>query len=199
MSDLNCKNILTFIHQVENLKQECRHSWTSKGRQESVAEHSWRLVLLVLVCYPHLCIKVDLLKALKLAILHDIGEAKIGDKHYLEIEKNKLSKSNRLHDEKLAIVELSQLLGQNDIAIYDLWDEFQYVRTPEAELVNCLDKLEACIQHNEANITTWTDDEISSIDEYFKNIKSNDIFIQKFKNLIKDETMKKLLRSNKKL
>lgn len=52
MKEPNNKRVLNFLHAMEQLKHECRHSWTSKGRQESVAEYSWLLFYKMHVCYP---------------------------------------------------------------------------------------------------------------------------------------------------
>ena len=63
---------------AERLKCSLRHSWTSSGRQESVAEHSWRLALLAALVsdeFPGL----DREKLLLLCLFHDIGEAFTGD------------------------------------------------------------------------------------------------------------------------
>ncbi|MEF1325969.1 HD domain-containing protein, partial [Vibrio owensii] len=57
--------ILTFLREAEQLKSTLRTAWTSSGRHESTAEHTWRLCLLAMLVaehYPHL----DMLKVLKL-------------------------------------------------------------------------------------------------------------------------------------
>ena len=61
--------VTQFIALMEKLKNELRHSWTSTGRQESVAEHSWRLALLVMTIHPHLEHPVDLNRCLKMALV----------------------------------------------------------------------------------------------------------------------------------
>ena len=37
----------------------------------------------------------------------------------------------------------------------DIFREVREKKTPEARLVNAMDKLEALIQHNEADLSTW--------------------------------------------
>ncbi|MDO9391920.1 MAG: HD domain-containing protein, partial [bacterium] len=44
---MNLELLLSFLGKLEKLKCIPRHSWTSSGRQESVAEHSWRLAAIV--------------------------------------------------------------------------------------------------------------------------------------------------------
>lgn len=65
---------IEFLNKIEKLKCNTRHSWTSTGRQESVAEHSWRLAVMAMLCedeYPDLNIS----KVIKMCLIHDIGEA----------------------------------------------------------------------------------------------------------------------------
>lgn len=176
-----------FLHEVEQLKQELRHSWTSQGRQESVAEHSWRLAVMLLVCAPYLKEKIDLLRAVKIALFHDLGEAKIGDRHYLDIDDQEC----RSTSEEKAIRELTILLP-NGLPIFDLWKEFENRESLEAKVVYFLDKLEACIQHNEADISRWTQRELDSIDNYFNQLQVEDSFLLELKLHVMRETNKKI-------
>lgn len=184
--------ILDFVHATEQLKQELRHSWTSNGRQESVAEHSFRVALMLVICAPYLNKKIDVLKALKLALFHDLGEAKIGDQHYLDIMKNEELRKNRFQKEELAIHDLTNVLGSQEPLI--LWKEFEEKDSEEAKIVYFLDKLEACIQHNEASLSTWTEREIDSIDEYFNHFNTEDTFLLTLKETVKSESFNKCFK-----
>ncbi|MBR6784193.1 MAG: HD domain-containing protein [Clostridia bacterium] len=69
---------IKFLNVIEKLKCNTRHSWTSTGRRESVAEHSWRLAIMAMLCrdeYPSL----DIDKVIKMCLIHDLGEAITGD------------------------------------------------------------------------------------------------------------------------
>lgn len=186
------ERILNFLHSIEQLKHELRHSWTSKGRQESVADHSWRVALMLIICAPYLDKKIDLLKALKLAILHDIGEAKIGDRHYLDIINDATEKETRSRLEMQAVNELTLLLGDEGNSIASLWAEFENKTSEEAKIVYFIDKLEVCVQHNEADISTWTREEIDTIWEYYDLLKINDSFLSLLKEAVESETIRKL-------
>src|SRR6185436_5521033 len=59
---------------AEKMKTILRHSWISNGRRESDAEHSWRLALMAMVLHPHLKPKPDLLRTMKMVIIHDLCE-----------------------------------------------------------------------------------------------------------------------------
>ena len=57
------RQYIDFLHKIEKLKCHTRHSWNSEGKRESVAEHSWRLSVMALLCadeYPDL----DMVKVL---------------------------------------------------------------------------------------------------------------------------------------
>ena len=73
------RELAQFLLLAERLKCELRHSWLSSSRQESVAEHTWMMALMAMVVAPVLQQPVDLLKVLKMIVLHDIAEVIIGD------------------------------------------------------------------------------------------------------------------------
>ncbi len=187
---MDAKNILSFIHKAESLKRVLRHSWLSDGRQESAAEHSWRVSLMVLLSAPSLEGKVDLLKSLKIAVIHDIVECYAGDIPAFDKEARKENK-------KKEIDAINKIKEDFDDPITDeivgLWKEFEERRTPEARFVVAIDKLEMRIQHNEADIDTWKDIEfsrsLSSSDRYC----SHDSFLKKLNGLIVDESRKKII------
>ena len=70
--------LLETLHIAERLKDELRHCDTSKGRRESVAEHSWRIALMALFMqdeFPEL----DINKVIQMCLIHDLGECFTGD------------------------------------------------------------------------------------------------------------------------
>ena len=69
-------SILETLRLAERLKSELRHSWTSSGRRESVAEHSYQMALMAVLLHPHLERSVDLCHVLQMALVHDLVEAK---------------------------------------------------------------------------------------------------------------------------
>jgi putative hydrolase of HD superfamily len=73
--------IMDVLQLAEKLKFELRHSWLSNGRQKSVAEHTWRMLLMAILIEPLLDQKVDLARLLKMIIIHDLVEAEAGDDH----------------------------------------------------------------------------------------------------------------------
>ncbi len=146
---MNPREYIEFLNKIEKLKCNTRHSWTSSGRHESVAEHSWRLAIMAMLCadeYPEL----DMNKVIKMCLIHDFGEAITGDiPAFIKTEKNEL-------DEDAAVTKLLSALPDGiQSELKSLFDEMNAKETGEAKLFKSLDNLEALISHNEADISSW--------------------------------------------
>jgi len=149
-------SILKVLALAERLKFELRHSYTSSGRQESVAEHTWRMSLMAVLIEPLLKQKVDTARLLKMVILHDLVEAEASDISALDVLRNPEIKIDKIQREKRAIENLRNALQEtNGQEIYDLFYEFENKETYEAQVANALDKLEVQLQHNHADFSTW--------------------------------------------
>jgi len=148
--------ILKVLALAERLKFELRHSYTSSGRQESVAEHTWRMSLMAVLIEPLLKQKIDMVRLLKMIILHDLVEAEARDVSALDVLRNPEIKLDKIEKEKQAIENLRLTLeNTNGQEIFDLFYEFEEKQTYEAKVANALDKLEAQLQHNHADFSTW--------------------------------------------
>src|SRR5215471_17820011 len=97
------KSILTVLKLAERLKFELRHSYTSSGRQESVAEHTWRMSLMAVLIEPLLSQKVDTARLLKMIIIHDLVEAEAKDISALDVLRDPSIKIQKMAEEKKAI------------------------------------------------------------------------------------------------
>ena len=149
-------SILKVLTLAEKLKFELRHSYTSIGRQESVAEHTWRMSLMAVLIEPLLTQKVDTSRLLKMIIIHDLVEAEAKDISALDVLRNPDIKIGKIEKEKQAIENLRELLKEtNGQEIYNLFYEFENKETYEALVANALDKLEVQLQHNHADFSTW--------------------------------------------
>jgi putative hydrolase of HD superfamily len=143
------RKLIEFLNIIEKLKCNTRHSWTSSGRQESVAEHSWRLAVMALLTadeFPN----VDIDKVIKMCLIHDFGEAITGDiPAFLKTKQDE-------DTEDLAIAELLEFLPKAIASEFaSLFADMAERTTPEAKLLKALDNLEALVSHNEAPLDTW--------------------------------------------
>lgn len=142
-------NLIAFLDAAEKLKCNTRHSWTSSGRQESVAEHSWRLCVFAWLL-RHEFPELKMERVIELCMFHDIGEALTGD--FAAFHKGEQEE----HREEEALKQLTELLdGPEKEELAELLREVVEKKTPEAVLFTALDKMEALLQHNEAPISSW--------------------------------------------
>lgn len=175
---------------MENLKTELRHSWLSDGRQESVAEHSWRLSFMVVLFGSHLDQPIQMEKALKMAIVHDIVVAEAGD---LPDFDQSVSQKMRQSEEQRAITNVKSLLNNHvGKEIYDIWQEFQAKQTYESKFIHALNKLEAIIQHNEADISTWVDWNIQHNRKAASDECRFDSYLTELSRLLQEQVDRKL-------
>ncbi len=146
---MNQRDYIDFLNKIEKLKCNTRHSWTSSGRRESVAEHSWRLAVMAMLCadeYPDL----DINKIVKMCLIHDFGEAITGD-----IPSFYKTESDEAKEEKAIANLLSTLPEPYKTEFSYLFVEMDEMKTNEAKLFKALDKMEAVVSHNEADLSTW--------------------------------------------
>lgn len=149
--------ILETLNTAENLKKELRHSWLSDGRHESVAEHSWRLTLMVMLLHDKLDQPVDFTRCLQIAALHDLGEAKAGDIPVFDIQ-TETAKKEKFQAEEKAMEEIcGNLAPDKGSHFMELWQEYEECTSYEAKFVKALDKIEVHLQHVEAPISTWSE------------------------------------------
>lgn len=145
--------ILDLTALSERLKRELRHSWLADGRQESVAEHTWQMALLALLVHRRLERPTDLLRTLKLILVHDLVEAIAGDVPFFETGARKDGKAAR---EAAAIEEIrARIGGAEGEELHELWHAFEAGVCQEAKVARALDHLEVQIQHNLADLATW--------------------------------------------
>ena len=143
----NIDKVIRFIKEIENLKSVTRTAWTKTGRRESTAEHSWRLAMLLMVLREDFK-DLDIDKAIKMSLVHDLGELYDGDIS----AKLQNDNDNKAEMEENAMRRMLTILPENLAEnIYDLWKEYNECSTKEAKLVKAMDKLETIVQHNQGN------------------------------------------------
>ena len=145
MESSSISSRLDFLRKAEKLKDTLRSAYTTSGRTESVAEHTWRLTLLAVTFADELP-DIDLLKLLKICILHDLGEA-VGGDIPAPLQNATSSKSAKEREDFLSLVET--LPDEVRSEFVSLWDEYEDGESPEARVAKALDKLETILQHNQ--------------------------------------------------
>ncbi|MDY6151860.1 MAG: HD domain-containing protein, partial [Terrisporobacter sp.] len=143
----NIDKVIRFIKEIENLKSVTRTAWTKTGRRESTAEHSWRLAMLLMVLREDFK-DLDIDKAIKMSLVHDLGELYDGD---ISAKLQNDNDNKAYMEEKAMRRMLTTLPDGISEKIYDLWKEYNECCTKEAKLVKAMDKLETIVQHNQGD------------------------------------------------
>ena len=144
MTKTELDGVLQFLMAAGALKDTHRSGHTDGGAPESTAAHSWRLALWVIALEPHLA-DYNIEKLLKIAILHDLGEAITGDVPAIHQVGDQ---SARQAAEREAVRTLSAPLdGTLAAAITRLVEDYDAAGSKEARLMKGLDKLETMLQH----------------------------------------------------
>ena len=133
-------------------------------RYESITDHSWRVAMLVLLFENKLSQKIDTVKALKMALIHDLPEVFCGDESPLGKDGtgknthafNDEKAQQRYQEEKMSAEKLFKMLpDQIGNELLDLWLEYEKQENFESKVVKSLDKLEATIsvlEYREGNM-----------------------------------------------
>lgn len=184
--------VIDTLKLAERLKFELRHSYTSSGRQESVAEHTWRMSLMAVLIEPYLEHPVDTARLLKMIIIHDLVEAEAGDMSALDVLRDPSLRVAKQQREIQAIENLRRNLGDPlGSTIYALWFEFEEKSTYEAKVANAIDKLEVQLQHNDASIDTWEEIEYDMCFMMDQHV-TFDATLKQLKDLIEQEADHKM-------
>lgn len=146
---MEAEQLIQFAGLIEKLKCNTRHSWTTSGRQESVAEHCFMLALLSYFVRDEFP-EADMNRVMLMCLVHDFGEALTGDiPAFLKTGEDEAAEDG-------AVSRLLAGLPDRERAeLTALFAEMKEMKTAEAKICKALDKMEAVLQHNEASIETW--------------------------------------------
>ena len=141
--------LLSILSVAEKLKCNTRHCYTSSGRHESVAEHSWRIALMAMLIAPEFP-EADMNRVIRMCLIHDLGEAFTGDIPTFDKTEADTEKEDALFARWIRTLPVG-----TSLEFSELLSEMNALETLEAKIYKALDKMEAVIQHNESDISTW--------------------------------------------
>lgn len=146
---MDARKLLEVLSIAEHLKDATRHCYTKNGRHESVAEHSWMMTLMAFFMRDEFP-EIDMDKVIRMCIIHDLGEAFTGDIPTFE----KTSVNEKVEKDLLYgwINSLPKNYADEMIALFEEMDKRE---TVEAKVYKAIDSLEALIQHNISDLSTW--------------------------------------------
>lgn len=144
---------MEFLRWCEGLKAVERRSHVmGLGRRENSAEHSWHVMLLAVVLAEHANEKIDLLRVLKMLVIHDLVEIECGDVFFYA--KTSANCESELQAAHALFAKLPKDQGDELLA---LWLEFEARESADAKYASSVDRIWPVIQniHNEGG--TWVE------------------------------------------
>lgn len=150
---------VAFIKEIDKLKYIQRKTKLfNSDRHENDAEHSWHLAMMTIVLAEHSDKPIDVLKVLKMVLIHDIVEIDAGDIFIYDAVKNHTNTGEELLAAKRIFGLLPAEQAEEFIA---LWKEFEEEITDEARFAKSMDRFEPLLQNTSNNGGTWTEFNVS--------------------------------------
>lgn len=205
--EIKASKILEFITTIEGLKKIERFKaqvfWDKypfPKRYESVADHTWRLAVMLIVVAKQLSKPIDLTKALTMALIHDIPEIITGDASPLGTDgtgkdshayNQKVAEERHQAEKEAAKSIFGKLDKEGADELYQLWLEYERQSSFEAKVIKALDRIEGKLQALEYSHGEVTQKNMSFILKYGVETFSIDPVIQELGTKVVEEFKQK--------
>lgn len=182
---------IDFIKEIDKVKYIQRKTKLfNSNRNENDAEHSWHLAMMAIVLAQHSNEPIDILKVIKMVLIHDIVEIDAGDTFIYDTQK---SHSNT-DEERVAANRIFGLLPEKQAKeLIEIWEEFEAGQTKEAKFAKAMDRLEPLLQNTSNNGGTWNEFGVKyhTVYEKKKVIKNGSDTIWNYAENLINESVKK--------
>ena len=189
---------ISFIQEIDKIKYIQRKTKLfNSDRCENDAEHSWHLAIMTMVLAEHSDTPIDVLKVLKMVLIHDIVEIDAGDTFIYDTLK---SHSNTDNERKAAIRIFGLLPKEQGDELIAIWEEFETGATNEAKFAKSMDRLEPLLQNASNNGGTWKEFDVdyNQVYEKKKVIKEGSTTLWNYaENLLLESVDKGILKKKK--
>jgi len=153
MSSDKISKQIAFIHEIDKIKYIQRKTRLfNSERRENDAEHSWHLAVMALTLAEHANEPVDILKVIKMLLIHDVVEIDSGDIFLYDTEVNH---DNTVLERQAAERIFGMLPAEQAEEFIAIWEEFETAETPEAKFARSMDRLEPILQNASNQGGTW--------------------------------------------
>ena len=157
---LESKNIrldqqLRFTAEIDKMTSILRRTMLIDGsRRENDAEHSWHIAVMALIFEEYATEPVDISRAIKMCVVHDLIEIYAGDTFAYDAAGNK----DKAEREAAAADKLfAQLPQEQGADIRALWEEFDTMQTADAKYAACMDRLQPFLHNTLTGGHTWVE------------------------------------------
>ena len=183
---------IQFLREIDNLKQILRQTVLIEDkRQENDAEHSWHLAMLVIILSEYSNdSSIDLLRTLKMVLIHDLVEIDAGDTFCYD-EQGREGKVDREREAAHRIFSI--LPPEMNQEYIDLWEEFEAMETPEAQFAASVDRLQPLLLNLYSEGYAWKKHGItkSQVIERNHHIAKGSTVLWEFAQNLIDEAVKR--------
>ena len=151
---------IRFLLEIDELKAVLRRSvTTSEDRRENSAEHSWHLAMFAAVLGERAAPDVDVARAIKILLVHDIVEIDADDTYIYDTE----AMAGKAALEQAAAERLFGLLPADQAAeMHALWDEYEALVTPTARFAYAIDRLQPLLLNAAHDGRSWREHDIDA-------------------------------------
>lgn len=149
------KQQIEFINELDKLKSVFRRSLLISGeRYENSAEHSWHFALMAVVLAEHYPErdKLDMLRVLKMALLHDTAEIYAGDTYCYD---EQAVEGQEEREWKAATKLFSMLPADQQAELFELWHDFEKNESHDAHFARVIDRLNPFLLNYYSGGITW--------------------------------------------
>ncbi len=185
------RELLDILTVAERLKDVTRHCYTSGGRHESVAEHCWMMTLMAFLMKEEFP-EADMDKVIRMCIIHDLGEAFTGD-----IPVFNKTAEDEAKEESLLRAWVRSLPKEKADEMLSLYEEMDARETLEAKIYKTIDGLEAVIQHNFSDISTWLPNEYQLNQTYAQERVGFSAYLTELREQMRKDTLQKIENAKK--
>ncbi len=182
---------IDFIREIDKVKYIQRKTRLfGSDRNENDAEHSWHLALMAIVLAEHSDEPVDILKVIKMVLIHDIVEIDAGDTFIYDQAKNH---TNTDEERKAAERIFGLLPAAQATELIAIWEEFEAGITSEARFAKAMDRLEPLLQNVSNNGGTWAEFGVDyhKVVEKKKQIEKGSASLWQYASRMIDESVEK--------
>lgn len=146
---------INFIKEIDKIKYiQRRTKLFNSDRHENDAEHSWHLAMMTIVLAEHSNTPIDVLKVLKMVLIHDIVEIDTGDVFLHDTSKNHVN----TEEETIAARRIFGMLPPEQAEEFiSIWEEFEEGQTNEAKFAKAMDRFEPLLQNASNKGGTWAE------------------------------------------
>lgn len=169
--DERLRKQIDFLIEIDKVKSVFRQTRIFHNkREENDAEHGWHMSLMALILSEYSNEKIDILKVVKMALIHDLVEIDAGDTYlYKENQEDKREKETKCAE------RIFGLLPDDQRDEYlELWKEFEDKKSAEAKFAGSMDRIGPLMQNALDNGHAWkkhnvTSDKVLKVNKQIEN------------------------------